>query len=349
MTGLEVLDTVGGLRRKAPGGHRGGCGCAADSARRRASGLPVAGSRTSVPETTRQRARVPVRERRAVPESGVTIRPRYDLTSPQYRQPKTFSLGTTFFHSEYWSSGGLSNVSALSHRVSPSIRSQNPKKCCQVSSEPVLCLEPPHDPRAAIAAASGARGDLSDASIAEILRSGSRQAATAVYDRFSGLVNRWVWRLLGADPEHDDIVQQVFIRILRSGPNLRDSDKLVAWVHSITINTVHSELRRRQVRRLFWREIPPAVLHGDFVREVEVRDLLVRAKSVIDKLPPAERIAFMLHYVDRHSALEIAELCGYSLSTAKRRLASAARRFEAIVAASPDLSRVLPRLTAEEP
>ncbi|HEX7451174.1 MAG TPA: sigma factor-like helix-turn-helix DNA-binding protein, partial [Polyangiaceae bacterium] len=115
------------------------------------------------------------------------------------------------------------------------------------------------------------------------------------------------------------------------------------------INTVHSELRRRQVRRFFWREIPPAVLHGDFVREVEVRDLLVRAKSVIDKLPPAERIAFMLHYVDRHSAPEIAELCGYSLSTAKRRLASATRRFEAIVAASPDLSRVLPRLTAEGP
>jgi RNA polymerase sigma-70 factor (ECF subfamily) len=213
----------------------------------------------------------------------------------------------------------------------------------------VLYLEPPHDPRAPAAAASRARGDLSDASIAEILRSGSREAATAVYNRFSGLVNRWVWRLLGADTEHDDIVQQVFIRILRSGPNLRESDKLVAWVHSITINTVHSELRRRQVRRFFWRAVPPAVLHGDFVREVEVRDLLVRAKSVIDKLPPAERIAFMLHYVDRHSAPEIAELCGYSLSTAKRRLASATRRFEAIVAASPDLSRVLPRLTAEGP
>jgi RNA polymerase sigma-70 factor (ECF subfamily) len=213
----------------------------------------------------------------------------------------------------------------------------------------VLRLEPPPDPRARSSAANSARGDLSDASIAEVLRSGSRKAATAVYDRFSGLVNRWVWRLLGADPEHDDIVQQVFIRILRSGPNLRESDKLVAWVHSITINTVHSELRRRQVRRFFWRETPPAVLHGDFVREVEVRDLLVRAKSVIDKLPPVERIAFMLHYVDRHSAPEIAELCGYSLSTAKRRLASATRRFEAIVAASPDLSRVLPRLTAGEP
>ena len=219
----------------------------------------------------------------------------------------------------------------------------------RLSPEPVLRLLPHHDQQAPSPATPGARGDLTDASVADLLRSGSREAATAVYDRFSAAVNRWVWRLLGADAEHDDIVQQVFVSILRSGPNLRDSDKLAGWVHSITINTVHGELRRRQVRRFFWRDHPPAMLHGDFVREVETRDLLVRAMSVIDKLPPAERVAFMLHYVDRHSAAEIAELCGYSLSTAKRRLAGATRRFEAIVAASPELSDVLPRLVAEEP
>lgn len=213
----------------------------------------------------------------------------------------------------------------------------------------MLRLEPSPEKAAPPAVKSGARGDLTEEEVADLLRSGSREAATAVYDRFSALVNRWVWRLLGADPEHDDIVQQVFVRILRAGPSLRESDKLAGWVHAITVNTVHGELRRRQVRRFFWRDSPPAMLHGDFVREVEMRDLLVRAKSVIDKLPPGERIAFMLHYVDRHSASEIAELCGYSLSTAKRRLLGATRRFEAIVAASPELSRVLPRLAAEEP
>lgn len=170
-----------------------------------------------------------------------------------------------------------------------------------------------------------------------------------MYARFAGQVNRWVWRLLGADQDHNDIVQQVFMRILRAGRRLRDEDKLVGWVHAITVNTVHGELRRRQVRRLFARDNAPEPLHGDFVREVEMRDLLVRAKSVIERLPPGERIAFMLHYVERHSAAEVAELCGYSLSTAKRRLARATSRFEAIVAASPELYRSLPRLGGEEP
>jgi RNA polymerase sigma-70 factor, ECF subfamily len=211
----------------------------------------------------------------------------------------------------------------------------------------VLRLEPPHGQPNSSSSASGAHGALTDASLAELLRTGSREAAAAVYDRFSTLVNRWVWRLLGADVEHDDIVQQVFVRILRAGPRLRESDKLAGWIYAITVNTVHGELRRRQVRRFFWRDSPPTTLHGDFVREVEMRDLLVSAKSVIEKLPPGERIAFVLHYVDRHSTSEIADICGYSLSTAKRRLAGATRRFEAIVAASPELSRVLPPLVGE--
>jgi RNA polymerase sigma-70 factor, ECF subfamily len=212
----------------------------------------------------------------------------------------------------------------------------------------VLRLDPPHGQPTSSSSASGAQGALTDAALAELLRSGSREAAAAVYDRFATPVNRWVWRLLGADLDHDDIVQQVFVRILRAGRRLRETDKLAGWVHAITVNTVHGELRRRQVRRFFWRDSAPATLHGDFVREVEMRDLLVRAKSVIEKLPPAERIAFVLHYVDRHSTSEIAGICGYSLSTAKRRLAGATRRFEAIVAASPELSRDLPRLAAEE-
>jgi RNA polymerase sigma-70 factor (ECF subfamily) len=218
-----------------------------------------------------------------------------------------------------------------------------------VRSEPVLRLQPPHGQRDPSSSEGAAHGVPTDPELAELLRSGSREAAAAVYDRFSVQVNRWVWRLLGADQEHNDIVQQVFVQILRAGPHLRETDKLAGWVHSITVNIVHGELRRRQVRRFFWRDNPSAQLHGDFVREVEMRDLLVRAKTVIEKLPPSERIAFMLHYVDRHSAMEIAEICGYSLSTAKRRLARATRRFEAILVASPELARALPQLAGEDP
>jgi RNA polymerase sigma-70 factor (ECF subfamily) len=188
--------------------------------------------------------------------------------------------------------------------------------------------------------ASSARA-TADLRLAERLREDPRAAAPAVYDRFAADVNRWVWRLMGADADHHDVVQQVFVRVLRAAHRLREPERMVHWVHAITVNTVYGELRKRDVRRLFLRQHQPEPVHADFVREVEVRDLLVRAKSVLQKLPAKERIVFMLHHVEGCTLHEVAELCGYSHTTAKRRLGDAHRRFATLVAKHPELARSL--------
>lgn len=180
-----------------------------------------------------------------------------------------------------------------------------------------------------------------DADVAERLRVDPTGAAKLLHDRFAGDVNRLVWRLLGADPDHGDIVQQVFFKVMVHGRRLRDPSRLRAWVQSITVNTVYEELRRRDVRRLFARDWNPVEFHPDLVRDVEVRDLLARAKAVIDKLPAKERIVFLLHFVEGRPLNEVAELCDYSLATAKRRLASANRRFQTLVAKNPELMKLM--------
>jgi RNA polymerase sigma-70 factor (ECF subfamily) len=173
-------------------------------------------------------------------------------------------------------------------------------------------------------------------------------ASSELFTRFSADVNRLVWRLLGADPDHNDIVQQVFYKVMHHGRRLRDPARLGAWVQSITVNTVYEELRRRDVRRLFAREADTVELHSDLVRDVESRDLLLRAKAVIDKLPAKERIVFLLHFVEERSLLEVAELCGYSLATAKRRLNAANRRFQVLIARNTDLLLLLKRRQERE-
>jgi RNA polymerase sigma-70 factor (ECF subfamily) len=172
--------------------------------------------------------------------------------------------------------------------------------------------------------------------------------ASELHARFTADVNRLVWRLLGADPDHNDIVQQVFYKVMLHGRRLRDPSRLGAWVQSITVNTVYEELRRRDVRRLFARDSEHVELHSDLVRDVESRDLLLRAKCVIDKLPAKERIVFLLHFVEERPLLEVAELCGYSLATAKRRLNAANRRFQLLVARNTDLLGLLMRREERE-
>jgi RNA polymerase sigma-70 factor, ECF subfamily len=175
----------------------------------------------------------------------------------------------------------------------------------------------------------------------ELMREDPSRGAPLFYDRFQGEVNRLVWRLLGADPEHDDVVQQIFLIALRRIADVRDPTKLLAWVRSIAVNAVYDEIRKRRVRRLFLRDAAQFEVHPSLVHDVEVRDFLRRARRVLDMMPAAERIVFLLHVLDGKALQEIAELSGFSLATAKRRLARAYRRFERIVARDPELARLL--------
>ena len=179
-----------------------------------------------------------------------------------------------------------------------------------------------------------------DADLFALLREDLPRGAAKVHDRFAGEVNRLVWHLLGADVDHHDLVQQVFCKVLMHAPKLRDPERFGAWVQAVTVNTVYEELRKREVRRLFQRDRPPS-FHPDLSHDVEVRDLLARAKSVLEQLSPKDRIVFVLHFVEGRTLSEVAELCGYSLATGKRRLASAKRRFRLLIAKQPELLKLL--------
>jgi RNA polymerase sigma-70 factor (ECF subfamily) len=179
-----------------------------------------------------------------------------------------------------------------------------------------------------------------NAELVERMRDDPVAAAPLVYARFAPAVNRIVWRLLGADPDHNDVVQQVFYRVLKQGMRVREPEKLDSWVQSVAANTVYELLRRRQVRRLFLKEVPTEA-HADLVRDVEVRDLLLRTKALIERLPANDRILFMLYYVEGQTLAEIAETRGYSVATAKRKVARANKRFQYLLAQNSDLLRLL--------
>lgn len=154
------------------------------------------------------------------------------------------------------------------------------------------------------------------------LGEGDRKAREQLFDLYAADVNRVVWRLLGADREHDDLVQQCFVNILKSVRTLREPDSLRAWVTSVAIRTVRHELRKRKVRRI-------VSLHRDPPERVsrpadhEGRSVLQRAFEVLDGLPSDDRIAFCLRYIDEQPLAEVAKLSECSLATAKRRIARA--------------------------
>ena len=170
------------------------------------------------------------------------------------------------------------------------------------------------------------------------LKAGGAGAAALLFDRFEADVNRLVWRTLGADADHDDLVQQAFLEILKNVHKLRDPARLRSWVISVTLNTVRTEIRRRRFRRPFFAEAPTEHDFAHLGEDHEGHELLARTYAILDRLPANERIAFVLRYIEGYKLTEAAEACGCSLATFKRRLARAERTFSAHASKVPALA-----------
>lgn len=167
--------------------------------------------------------------------------------------------------------------------------------------------------------------------------------AEVLHARLSPVVNRLAWSFLGADPDRDDIVHDIFIKILRGAHTVRDPESLDGWAARVTVNSIKNEFRRRKLRRVLSLDaddkLPSPAFHPDF----EGRELLKRTMCILEKMPVAERIPFTLQLLDQKSVEEIAELCDSSERTIKRRLKSARERFTRLAGSDPLLrSRISP-------
>ena len=101
---------------------------------------------------------------------------------------------------------------------------------------------------------------LSDAELIDLVMSGRREGAARLYDCFARDIHRMVHRLLAVDTEHDDIVHEIFIKAWQqiAQGKVRHPELLPAWMRSVAANVVYKEIRRRYVRRRFFRfQDPP--------------------------------------------------------------------------------------------
>jgi RNA polymerase sigma-70 factor (ECF subfamily) len=182
----------------------------------------------------------------------------------------------------------------------------------------------------------------SDVAIVRAIRAGQGAGGAALYDRHHGHVRRVLVRVLGPDAELGDLIQDVFEIAIDSIDRLEEPDALKSWLAGIAVHRARSEIRRRARRRwfpLFSREQLPEVEAPVSTPEI---DEAVRATyRALSKLSVDERIVFSLRHIDGMELAEIAEVCGHSLATTKRRLARAGKRFSAIASTYPELAEWL--------
>jgi RNA polymerase sigma-70 factor (ECF subfamily) len=145
----------------------------------------------------------------------------------------------------------------------------------------------------------------------------------ALFERHAGYVARVAARMLGRDDaDVDDVVQEVFCTALPRLDRIHSEDAARPWLMTVTVRTVQRILRRRKWRRLLLGESSAAEVPATGVT-ADQRVLLARIYRTLDEIEPGSRVAWILRYVEGERLEDVADACGCSLATAKRRIAAA--------------------------
>ena len=159
-------------------------------------------------------------------------------------------------------------------------------------------------------------------------------------------------RMLGARDEADDALQEAWLRISRAGTD--GVENLGAWLTTVVGRVCLDVLRSRNARRedpIASDELEPA-LDGHRSTTTPEDDAVladsigVAMNAVLERLPPAERVAFVLHDMFDLTFDEIGPIVGRS-AVATRQLASRARRKVRGAPAAPAPDRDQHRRIAE--
>jgi RNA polymerase sigma factor (sigma-70 family) len=138
------------------------------------------------------------------------------------------------------------------------------------------------------------------------------------------------YRMLGSLSEVDDAVQEAWLRLSRA--DATGIDNLGGWLTTVVARVCLDILRSRESRREepFTPDAPEPVATGASGSSPEEEALLADSVGlallvVLDRLTPAERLAFVLHDMFAMPFEEIGPIVGRSAEAA-RQLASRARR-----------------------
>ncbi len=159
------------------------------------------------------------------------------------------------------------------------------------------------------------------------------EAFGQIVDRYSARLYGFLYRLTGSREEAEDLVQEVFVRMVRTIGTYEHRGRFEAWLFRIAANIARDRARRIKRAPKFVsvesageaeRLAGPAWDRADeTARAPDERVLTVeqveRVEQLLMRLPEPERATVLLRHYGEVSFAEIAEIMGTPLGTALAR------------------------------
>ncbi len=194
---------------------------------------------------------------------------------------------------------------------------------------------------------------MDDAALADVIHQAQRGDAEAfdrLVDAYAHRITGFLYRMTGSRQDAEDLVQEVFLRLVRTIAAYQHDGRFEAWLFRIAANLARDRVRRAKRTPKFVAAKTGGAAEADGADETGSLDRIEGSSEPADAnmergeqiealhaalamLPETEREVMMLRHFSQMSFKEISEMAGMPLGTALARAHRGLRRLREIMTA----------------
>lgn len=170
---------------------------------------------------------------------------------------------------------------------------------------------------------SGTGAGPEEAALVGRARAGDAEAFRVLVERYRDRLHALALRIVRSPADAEEVTQDAFVRAWLALPRFRGESSFSTWVYRIAVRRAFDRAQALRLRRA--REAgleaagEPAVSGDATARAAQVR----RIEALVERLPPAQRAAVTLYYLQDRSVEQVAETLEMPENTVKTHLSRA--------------------------
>ena len=166
-----------------------------------------------------------------------------------------------------------------------------------------------------------------DVPLIKRLNASDKAAFASLYDKYVGMVFRFILSVLKDEALSKDLTQFCFMQLWEHRRDIATDRNLPAWLYVTARNAVYKETRRRLTASRF---TDYTKTNGVLIEEERTPDMAItlvekEIMKAIDSLPEIRRKIFIMRAFQKMSVKQIAEVLGISVKTVETQIARAKR------------------------
>lgn len=165
-------------------------------------------------------------------------------------------------------------------------------------------------------------GNMSNAKLTELLRSGDRFAFEEIYHRYKFILHNHAWQKTRNEEEAKDAIQEVFATLWAKHESINIGDNLAGYLYTSVRNHILNTIAHKEVQTRYISSIQQFMEEQTVITDHLVRENLLKAliEKEIAALPPKMREVFELSRKQHLSHKEIALIMGTTPETVKKQI-----------------------------